>query len=120
MKAMEKDRTRRYATAKDLADDITRHLVHQPITARPPGVAYTCRKFAQRHRVGVLAGSIVVAALIMGCALATAGLIQANRARRALKIESDAAKLAHASCGSNQRVSATNAGGRRPPQGPGT
>ena len=97
MKALEKNRSRRYATAKDLADDVERHLEHLPITASAPGLAYRCRKFVRRHRVGVLAGSIVVVALILGFALATVGLIQANSARIALKNESDATKRAHAS-----------------------
>jgi tetratricopeptide (TPR) repeat protein len=94
MKAMEKDRTRRYATAKDLADDIERHLRYEPVLAGPPGAAYKLRKFIRRHRVGVLAGSTVVAALLIAFALATVGLIQANRARAALEVERDAARSA--------------------------
>jgi tetratricopeptide (TPR) repeat protein len=96
MKAMEKNRSRRYATAKDLADDVERHLQHLPITASAPGIAYKCRKFIRRHRAAVLTGSIAVVALIGGFALATIGLIQANSARAALKIESEAAKQAQA------------------------
>ncbi len=50
MKCLEKDRTRRYATASALADDVERHLAHQPVTARPPSAAYRLRKGFQRHR----------------------------------------------------------------------
>ncbi len=81
MKAMEKDRTRRYATAKDLADDVGRHLRHEPVLAGPPGATYKLRKFVRRHRVGVVAGSIVVVALVVAFALAAVGLVEANRAR---------------------------------------
>lgn len=95
-KAMEKDRTRRYATAKDLADDVERHLKNEPVVAGPPGAGYKLRKFVRRNRVGVLAGSIVGAALLVGLSLATIGLIQANEARRALEVERDAADAARA------------------------
>ncbi len=92
MKAMEKDRTRRYATAKDLADDIERHLRNEPVLAGPPGVGYKFRKFVRRHRVSVLAGSLVGAALLTGITLAMFGLIEANRSRDALALERDAAQ----------------------------
>jgi len=94
MKALEKDRTRRYATAKDLADDIERHLRHEPVVAGPPGVTYRVGKFIRRHRVGVLASAIVIAALLSGLSLATTALIQVNRARDALEFERDAAQQA--------------------------
>ncbi len=50
MKALEKDRTRRYDTAKDFAEDMLRHLRHEPIVARPPSTLYRLRRFARRHR----------------------------------------------------------------------
>jgi len=49
-KSLEKDRTRRYASAAELAADIRRHLANQPISARPPSTIYQVRKFALRHR----------------------------------------------------------------------
>ncbi len=96
MKSLQKHRERRYDTAKDLADDVERHLQHLPIRASAPSMIYKCQKFIRRHRVGVLTGSIVGLALVVGFAMATAGLIQANRARVAMKLESEAAKQAHA------------------------
>jgi hypothetical protein len=51
MKAMAKDRTRRYATAAELAGDLVRHLKDEPITAGPPSVLYRLRKFFGKHRV---------------------------------------------------------------------
>src|SRR5512136_3178105 len=53
MKALEKDRTRRYGSPSDMAADIERYLHHQPIIARPPSTAYKVQKFVRRHRVGV-------------------------------------------------------------------
>ncbi|MEZ6119787.1 MAG: protein kinase [Pirellulaceae bacterium] len=66
MKAIDKDRNRRYDTAGDLADDITRYLTQQPIEARPPTAAYRLRKFARRNRVSLVTGSLVTLALIVG------------------------------------------------------
>ncbi len=96
MKAIEKDRTRRYQTVNDLAADVERHLQHEPVVAGPPGVVYKLRKFVRRNRVGVLAGSIVGVALLVGLSLATVGFVQANRARAVLKDERDAAEKARA------------------------
>ncbi|HMK87863.1 MAG TPA: serine/threonine-protein kinase [Steroidobacteraceae bacterium] len=53
MKALERDRARRYATPHDLAADLRRYLAHEPVTARPGSVAYRVRKYVRRHRVGV-------------------------------------------------------------------
>jgi serine/threonine-protein kinase len=50
MKALEKDRTRRYETPSGLAADIERHLADEPVLAGPPGAAYRLRKFARRHK----------------------------------------------------------------------
>ncbi len=65
MKAIEKDRTRRYATCGALGEDIRRYLANEPIMARPPSTAYKLRKFARRNR-GVLAtGGVVLSALVL-------------------------------------------------------
>ena len=96
MKAMEKDRTHRYATAKDLADDVERHLRHEPVVAGPPGATYRLRKFVRRHYVGTLASAVVVLALLGGLSMATVGLIQVSRARGELEAERDAAQQARA------------------------
>ncbi len=50
MKALDKDRLRRYESAGKLAEDLARHLSHQPVVARPPSVGYRLRKFVHRHR----------------------------------------------------------------------
>jgi non-specific serine/threonine protein kinase/serine/threonine-protein kinase len=53
LKAMEKDRTRRYDTANSLAGELERHLRHEPVLAHAPSLAYRLRKFGRRHRAGV-------------------------------------------------------------------
>jgi serine/threonine protein kinase/tetratricopeptide (TPR) repeat protein len=71
LKAMEKDRGRRYETANGLAMDLGRYLRNEPIAARPPTTWYRVRKFTRRNRVAVAAGTAVVAALVAGVVLAT-------------------------------------------------
>ncbi|MBC7772639.1 MAG: serine/threonine protein kinase [Pyrinomonadaceae bacterium] len=66
MKAMEKDRARRYETASAFGADINRYLTGDAVLAAPPGAAYRARKFVRRHRGAVLAGSAVAAALLVG------------------------------------------------------
>jgi serine/threonine protein kinase/tetratricopeptide (TPR) repeat protein len=69
MKCLEKDRTRRYATANGLAADVQRYLADEPVTAAAPSRAYRLRKFVRRNRAAVLTATTVLA-----CALAGAGL----------------------------------------------
>jgi non-specific serine/threonine protein kinase/serine/threonine-protein kinase len=64
MKALDKDRTRRYDTAVGLAHDVRRHLQHEPVLAGRPTALYRMRKFARRHRFGVSAAATVVALLV--------------------------------------------------------
>jgi serine/threonine protein kinase/tetratricopeptide (TPR) repeat protein len=91
MRAMEKDRTRRYETATGLAMDINRHLHNEPISARPPSTTYRLAKFARRHKVGLAAGVAVFLALVAGLVLATTGLIRAKRAEAVAAGERDRA-----------------------------
>ena len=79
MKALEKDRIRRYETANGFAADILRHLASEPVQAAPPSRTYRLRKFARKHRVGVVAASLVVVALVAGIAGTTLGLFEAKR-----------------------------------------
>jgi serine/threonine-protein kinase len=83
LKALEKQRERRYQTATELAADIERHLSHRPVSARPPSRAYLVGKFVRRHRVGV-AFAATTALLIVGGAAAIAA--QARRVSRARTI----------------------------------
>ena len=61
MKAMEKDRARRYDTANGLANDLARYLADEPVEARPPSTAYRVRKFVRRNKAGVAALAAVTA-----------------------------------------------------------
>jgi eukaryotic-like serine/threonine-protein kinase len=76
MKALEKDRTRRYGAPSELAADIRRYLNHEAVTARPASGGYRLRKYARRHRVAVT----VAAGLIL--LLAAFSILQAIQLRR--------------------------------------
>jgi len=79
MKALEKDRNRRYETAIGLASDVIRYLADEPVQACPPTAAYRLRKLARRHRGPVLAASLVIMALVVGIVGTTVGLVRAER-----------------------------------------
>jgi WD40 repeat protein len=81
MKCLEKDRTRRYASASDLAADIRRHLQHEPVAARPPSAAYRIQKYVRRHRLFVVAGAAVVVSLLGGLLTSLALLVREQHAR---------------------------------------
>ncbi|HMB70404.1 MAG TPA: tetratricopeptide repeat-containing protein kinase family protein, partial [bacterium] len=81
MKALEKDRTRRYDTANALIQDIRRHRENEPVSAGPPGAAYRTRKFLRRNRTTVAAGGAVAVALLAGLAVASYGFLEASRER---------------------------------------
>ena len=66
VKAIERDRNRRYETANALALDLERHLEHKPVAARPPTLGYTTAKFVRRHRLGVSVLATAVVALVVG------------------------------------------------------
>jgi tetratricopeptide (TPR) repeat protein/tRNA A-37 threonylcarbamoyl transferase component Bud32 len=81
-KALELEPDRRYAGAGDLAADLGRFLRAEPILAVPASAAYKARKFVRRHRGLVTASALVAAALVVGVAGTTWGLLNANRERR--------------------------------------
>jgi serine/threonine protein kinase/Leucine-rich repeat (LRR) protein len=66
MKALEKDRSRRYSTPLAMAEDVQRHLSHQPILARPAGLGLVTMKFYRRHRAAVAGAAAVLAAAMIG------------------------------------------------------
>jgi len=87
LKAMEKDRTRRYQTAHALAEDIERHLSHEPVLAGPPSKIYHLKKFLRKHRTQAIATAIV-AILVAGMAVVSVMYIQAvNRGKEAEFLE---------------------------------
>jgi eukaryotic-like serine/threonine-protein kinase len=88
-KALEKDKTRRYASAAELAADIRRYLADEPIVARPPTTNYQLQKFARRHKALVSGAVAVVLALSVGVVVSTWQLVRARRAEMAAKAVSD-------------------------------
>jgi tetratricopeptide (TPR) repeat protein len=93
-KALEKDKARRYASAAELAADITHYLKDEPIIAQPPTTSYQLKKFARRHKalVGGLAAVFVV--LVLGVVASTYQMIRAIRAESAATLDRDRAKAA--------------------------
>ena len=71
MKALEKDRTRRYETASGLALDLQRHMQNEPVLARPPSFGYKAGKFVRKYRRGVIAAAAVLVALLAGLVAST-------------------------------------------------
>ena len=87
MKALEKDRARRYGSPSEMAADLARHLKDEPVLAGAPSVGYRTRKFVRRHRIAVVTASIVVLALALGIVGTTVGLFRARRAEAAVRRE---------------------------------
>jgi tetratricopeptide (TPR) repeat protein len=81
MKALAKERQRRYESAAALADDVERFANHEPVSAGPPTAAYRLRKFVRRNRGRVIAAALVLLALVAGIVGTTLGLIEAVRQR---------------------------------------
>ncbi len=79
MKCLEKDRSRRYATANALALDLEQHLQHQPVTAAAPTLEYRVTKFARRHRVALLTVTAFALLLVAGTAISLREAILATR-----------------------------------------
>ena len=79
MKALAKERQRRYDSAIGLANDIERFINHEPVSAGPPSAVYRLRKFVRRNRGGVIAASIVLLALVGGIIGTTLGIVEANK-----------------------------------------
>jgi eukaryotic-like serine/threonine-protein kinase len=96
-KALEKDKTRRYASAADLASDIRRYLSDEPITARPPSAIYQLRKFALRHRALVSSLLCILVALLAATVISTREAIRASRAEQSALQERDRATAAERS-----------------------
>ncbi len=93
MKALEKDRNRRYDTASAFAADVRRFLAEEPIEARPPSTWYRFRKLARRNKVALTTAALVAAALLVGTAVSTWQAVRATRAENVARLSADAARL---------------------------
>src|SRR5262249_18762368 len=83
MKALEKDRNRRYETANGFAMDVQRYLADEPVLAGPPSATYRLRKFVHRNKRSVLAAALLLLTLVLGIVGTTVGLILAMQAQEA-------------------------------------
>jgi WD40 repeat protein len=90
MKALEKDRTRRYETVNGLAMDIQRYLNQEVVVARPPSATYRLQKIIRRNRLAFTAGAGIVAALLVGTVVST------WQAVRAIRLQNEQSKLRQA------------------------
>lgn len=84
LKALEKDRNRRYQTPNELSAELRRYLADEPVEAMPPSAGYRLRKYVRRNKVGVTAAALVLLALIAGVIGTGWGLVQAEGALVAL------------------------------------
>jgi tetratricopeptide (TPR) repeat protein len=89
MKALEKDRTRRYETANGIALDVQRYLANEPISARPPSKLYRLQKTILRNKLLFIGLGVITLMLVVGLIVVTASLAQERKARQ----EADAASI---------------------------
>ncbi len=94
LKALEKDRTRRYDTANALSRDIQRYLADELVEARPPSTGYRTKKFVRRHKGQVIAVGLIALTLVAGIVGTTFGLIEAKRQEGLAKDEAIAKGVA--------------------------
>jgi WD40 repeat protein/serine/threonine protein kinase len=88
MKALEKDRDRRYESASAFANDVQRYLNDEPVQACPPSAAYRLRKFSRRHKVSLLIGSSTILAVflaMLGLAVSNSRIEDARRNEKTAK-----------------------------------
>jgi WD40 repeat protein/serine/threonine protein kinase len=83
MKALEKDRARRYETANALAADVAHYLADEPVVACPPSAAYRFKKFARRNKGLLATAALILAVLLAAAVVSTSQAIRATKAERA-------------------------------------
>jgi non-specific serine/threonine protein kinase/serine/threonine-protein kinase len=88
MKALERDRARRYATPTELAADIRRYLRNEPVAARPASASYRLRKYVRRHRIGVVGAGVI------GTLLVASGVVQSLQLRKTTRERDRADRIA--------------------------
>jgi WD40 repeat protein len=105
MKCLEKNRTRRYETANALAQDIERHLEHQPVTAAAPTVRYQLAKFARRNRAALTTAGAFLLLLLAGAGVSVWQAVRATRnAAEADRQATRASKLAREQAAQRRRA----------------
>jgi serine/threonine protein kinase len=96
MKALEKDRTRRFATANDFARDIRRYLDGDPVEACPPSATYLLKKLVRKHRGPLIVGAICGVAIALGIIGLAVGYLRASQAATVAQAEAARARKAEA------------------------
>ena len=96
MKALEKDRNRRYETANSLAADIERYLNDEPVQACPPSAMYRFRKFARRNKAAVVMAIVIGSAVLLTMAGLAVSTVLITREQRATENALHAETLAKA------------------------
>jgi non-specific serine/threonine protein kinase/serine/threonine-protein kinase len=91
MKALEKDRTRRYESASSFARDLERYLGGDPVEAGPPSAVYKLRKLARKHRAGLVSAASLVLVLVLASVVSTYLALRATRAEWSARQERDRA-----------------------------
>ncbi|MBL8820942.1 MAG: serine/threonine protein kinase, partial [Planctomycetia bacterium] len=110
MKALEKDRTRRYETANGFAADVLRYLSGEPVLAVPPSTAYRLKKFVRRNKGSVIAAGLVFFTLLAGIAGTSWGMMEANRARIAESERAEGERLAKLDADAKRQEAEKNLG----------
>ncbi len=91
VRALNKDRGRRYPTPDAFAEDIQRHLQSQPVEARPPSASYRLMRFYQRNRTAVVSGAAMLLLLLTAIVGTSAGWLRAITLQRFAETESQRA-----------------------------
>jgi non-specific serine/threonine protein kinase/serine/threonine-protein kinase len=92
LKAIEKERDRRYGSPSQLADDIRRHLRSEPVVARPPSTIYRAGRFVRRHKLVVSAAAIAFAGLVAAVVGTAVGMVRARAAEAEARREAATAE----------------------------
>ena len=114
LKALDKDRTRRYPSASEMAADIARHLADEPVVASPPNRLYRLHKAFARNRGSFIAVALIFVALALGLSFSTFFFLRSEQARAEVLRESYRANItaadfylkAHDVAGARQRLAA--------------
>ena len=96
MKALEKDRRRRYETPDAFANDVARHFNSEPVLASPPSVPYLVGKFMHRHKAGLAVAASLLLLLLAGAAVSTWQAVRATQAERTQSVLRQQAEEARA------------------------
>jgi hypothetical protein len=104
MKALEKDRTRRYETANGLARDIQRYLADEVVEARPPSTGYRLRKLASKNRAALTTAAAILLLLVAGVAVSTWQAVRATRAEQAEAERAEGERQAKLDAQANEKL----------------